>query len=379
MALYPVLMLILSANRINNLSGDGGAYSLARKKPIIYGLLYGMYWQNRGHLPHMLKSHLDIHGVKLLVSLQNSAARQELHHDFSCFLIEEEQAGGERFELVWRQARERPHWVALYRTGRSRFYIAKWGGRRVSFFDRAWVEYQYWQKHATIYCDDPKVGYEVLYMTILSYAGEALDQRGIHKIHGLGISFKNMGGLLLAPSGTGKSTLLLELLCRKDIGIMSDDTPLVRGGRMLAFPQRIAIREFPAVDSRFVRKFSRVEYGEKYVVGSDFFRAKIQAEAAVKWLFIVRRGENTAIVRMNRTRIIWPLTKWLVFGYETVQIRELFIRCTPRDLWARARILLSRSRAAVQLFCTCDVYGFSISGSNSNNADTLLQFLENNA
>ncbi|MGZ6480572.1 MAG: hypothetical protein ACXWQE_14775, partial [Bdellovibrionales bacterium] len=85
---------------------------------------------------------------------------------------------------------------------------------------------------------------EVTYKFLLSAIGEALDIKGLHRVHAFGFKHADRTGLLLAPSGRGKSALA-SLLCLKERGfsLFSDESPLLRrrSAELLPFPTRISI------------------------------------------------------------------------------------------------------------------------------------------
>jgi len=307
----------------------------------------------------------DIHRVRVQLRSPYRSVIEHFNHDFHFFLAQKKKKGADLRIGLHPAARRPRHWRPLLRTSRSVIYVSGRGSRRIRFFDRAWVNYRFDEGRCDIYCDDETIAYEVCYLVALSYVGESLDRRGVHRIHGLGLSCRGRGTLVLAGSGTGKSTLALEILQKPGMGILSDDTPLIRqDGEMVAFPQRIGLKEAPPAKLRkHVRKFRRVEYGEKFVLGSHYFEQKITAQCPVDQVLLARRAgeQNSSIRPLPRAALAWPLLKWLVVGYETPQVWELFLRFSARDLWWKGWTLYSRSRAAMRLLLVDNVSELKLS------------------
>lgn len=325
---------------------------------------------------------LNVYGIGVQIESELPSWNEEIAHDFAYFVRKDlpPSVRKKSFRLSLKTTKARPPF--FFRTlhvGKTEFCLNVLGESRYRLFGRAWVRYHYRRRYGHIYCDDLKVGYEVCYLLLLSYLGERLDRRGLHRIHGLGIEQDRVGALVMAPSGTGKSTLALALLQKRAsrMAILSDDTPLVKTNGMLAFPQRIALREFPEIASKYVRKFSRVEYGEKFVIGSEFFRHRVRSECKLKWLFITSRpGQHrTKICEVSRWRAAWPLMKWLVVGYETPQIWEFYLRPDPLDLLLKAGIAGKRIRTASRLLLGCRTATFELSSDPKESLAHLESFM----
>lgn len=330
----------------------------------------------------MKTSYLDIHGVKIRVSSHLSSVIDHLEHDFHYFLNDEPQDfdGKDVFRLRMVAAGSPPqYWVPYFKTRRSSLYFSRPGERRVCFFGKAWVVYQFKNRFSEIYCSDSEVAYEACYLVLLSYIGESLDLQGLHRIHGLGFAVGEIGAILMAPSGGGKSRLGIELLERSTVKILSDDTPVLTSGAvMIPFPQRIALKEKPLVEDRFVRKFSRVLQGDKFVVGSEYFINQISDPVKVRWLILVRRkkSEHASIDRSHRLNALWPVFKWLVIGYETPQIWELFLRLSLSEVWGKFLIFFRRLKTAFQLLRETRVVLMTLSADVEKSYQALGQFVQ---
>ena len=306
----------------------------------------------------MFTSRLNVHDKRVLIECFDSRVKSDLDHDFNYFLNKVfDSKAEEHFHLTVLPLNRRPRfWIPLLKTKRSILYASTPAVRRICFFNSAWLEYRFNEKKCTIYCDDPISAYEAVYLVLLSYLGEALGLGGMHRIHGMGFNYKGKGGIVLARSGGGKSTLALELLKSGDFRLISDDTPVLNSnGEMLAFPQRIALSEKPSVDVKFLRRFKRFHHGEKYVVGSEYFANQIAGSSKVDWLILLSEhalagdSNESGTKEVSRVKVIWPLIKWLVVGYETPQIWELLLRPTREEFKNQTGILVGRLKTAAKL------------------------------
>src|SRR5690606_31232405 len=135
-----------------------------------------------------------------------------------------------------------------------------------------------------VWAEDEDVLYERMYLMIQSRIGRFLDSIGLHRVHGLGFSYKEKAYLFLMPSGGGKSTLALGLLEQDDIKIFSVDTPLIDWrAQMSAFPLRISVKfgEIPKyIPIKETRVFQREGRPGKTVISMSVFSEKVEKRSA---------------------------------------------------------------------------------------------------
>ena len=133
-----------------------------------------------------------------------------------------------------------------------------------------------------LYSRDPNLSYEAAYLYLLSQIGQHLDQRGMHRIHALGVEIRNRAVLILLPTGGGKSTLGLHLMKFPEVRILSDDSPFLdRQGRSFAYPLRIGLLPGweDSVPPQHRRVIQRMEFGPKHSVNYTFFKDRVCAWA----------------------------------------------------------------------------------------------------
>ncbi|MEZ4751560.1 MAG: hypothetical protein R3B54_13355 [Bdellovibrionota bacterium] len=297
-----------------------------------------------------LATQLNICGIPVQIRGEWDELRRAIAHDFTAFCTEEGAcAEADSLEVELNQASHRRGWTPLLKTQRSTLFISPLDERRVCFFDQVAVRYRYAQRKAQIWSMQTEAAFEALYYVLLSYVGERLDEQGWHRLHGFGFSGKRRA-VVLASSGTGKSTLAWSLLQNSGFYFYSDDTPLInRSGEMSAFPQRIALEQLPA--GVHGRAFKRARNKTKYVLESESFCDRVGKTGRLQDIYgLIKTTPEEGIAPAPRHQFLVPLLKWLVLGYETPQIWELYLRLSPRDILSKVGILRSRLRAAHRLF-----------------------------
>ena len=248
-------------------------------------------------------------------------------------------------------------------------------GRRVVKYDCGGVaSYDYRRRQGRISAKDPVRLRELAYLALLSRTGEALDRAGLHRVHALGFESGGRGGLLLLPSGGGKSTLALELLRRSEAGLLSDDTPVVGvDGSLRAFPLRMGFKpgaDLEGVPARHRRSLIRRRYEPKVVVDVDYFRGRVPFAARPRWLVVGRSSRGApALRRCGKAKAAAALSSALVLGWGVAQMSEYMIRPD----FSLASIALSRAKAAAALLARCELLELRLGESPAEAADLLAE------
>lgn len=218
---------------------------------------------------------------------------------------------------------------------------------------------------------------EVVYQMLLSAFGEELDRRGLHRIHAFGFETHGRRALLVAPSGAGKSTLA-HLMHEQihDFKLFSDESPLLSGERMHAFPLRPAIAPAVAEALGFSggRIYERKLFGAKLLY--PFPEKSLATSGPIDLLLIGVRsnGQQPAIHRRRRWQVIPQLFSSLVIGFGLAQMAEWMLR-TP----ALARLIviaLRRVWTMMLLLARAEsVYEFHLGPDARANFACLVSFL----
>lgn len=224
---------------------------------------------------------------------------------------------------------------------------------------------------------DADLQYEACYLFLLSQLGEALDQRGLHRVHSVGISLGGRATLVLLPMGGGKSTLCTELLRDPEVRLLSDDSPLIDvGGRVHAFPTRIGL--LPGTEAQipkqFQRTINRMNFGPKTLIDYRYFAHRV-APAAEPGLVCV--GSRTLapqgrIVPTTRPATLRRFMSDCVVGMGLFQGLEFFFQKSMGEIAARAPVGCSRLRASWAVIRRSKLVELQLGRDVSHNAKLLL-------
>ncbi len=268
--------------------------------------------------------------------------------------------------------------------GRALFARAKWtvlasppGTRKVWYPEGALCELDYVSGKCRVSAGEPHLLRELLYLLVLSRAGEWLDRRGLHRLHA-GALASAAGGLVFCGSqGTGKTTLLLELLRDPAFALISDDTPLLSPAGLLPFPLRVGLDGGSPHLARFpgAELLRRRHYPPKRLVPAGAAGRLASGPVRPAHVFLLRRGPAPRIERCGSAPAAAALAAALVAGHGVPQMAEYFLRPSPADAAAKAGILLSRLRAAAGLIRDASFWTFVTGPGPERSADALRDFL----
>lgn len=230
--------------------------------------------------------------------------------------------------------------------------------------------------------------HSIVYMTIRSIMGELLEIQGFIRVHALGLSNGDKGGILLAPVGGGKTTLALELLKRNEIKLISEDTPLIdRNLYLYPFPLRIGVRDIRQtkhIPEHLLRRFRSIspKRNPKILIDVSYFEEKIERDPVkLNWMMMIKLPEyhnaRCTITKMNRLHQLKELTKYLVIGKGVCQGKEFFIKKDPRDLPLKCTLLIRRTKTAFKICRSTPAYFLNLSPDSSRNAEELIRFIKN--
>ncbi|MBV8898358.1 MAG: hypothetical protein JO051_17710 [Acidobacteriaceae bacterium] len=231
-----------------------------------------------------------------------------------------------------------------------------------------------------LYARDSNLLYEATYLYLLSQIGRALDSRGLHRMHALGITIKERAVLVLLPMGGGKSTLGLQLLKNPDVQLLSDDSPFIdRKGNALAFPLRLGLLPGSenAVPAEHRRVIDRMEFGPKHLVNYSYFKNRVQPSAAPGIVFIGARtlAPTCRIEPAGVGMALKACVANCVVGVGLFQGLEFILRASPFELCKNSLVGASRLRNCIELLrrsrAVCQIH----LGRNSQlNAETLIDY-----
>lgn len=246
-------------------------------------------------------------------------------------------------------------------------------GRGLAVFDRR-------EQRCIVYGTDHDLLHEIAYLFILSTVGQYLDSRGLHRVHALGVSYRQRGVLLLLPSGGGKSTMALELLRRPGFGLLSEDTPLIdRHGRILPFPLRLGVRpeQQTGIPAQYLRTVRRMEFDPKTLIDIDYFAGRLATTVEPGLILVGQRnlGDVSAIVPLAPHRAVKALVNDMVVGLGVYQGLEFLLERGLRDVLGKGGVAASRLHNGLRLLARAPAYRFVLGRSTDRNCRTLVQFL----
>jgi len=243
-------------------------------------------------------------------------------------------------------------------------------------------KYDFANERGELWSRDLDLLYELTYLMALSRVGELHDRRGIHRIHALGIAVADRGALVLLPEAGGKTTLALELLKRSAVKILSDDTPLLANGQLLAFPTRMGVRgNVDGIDGEHLRTFNRRNHGPKTLIDLSYFRDRVIDRVSPKVVIVGARSNSakSSIAPMSRLQALPVLSANLVFGLGLPQVLEYFLRARASDLLSKGSIAASRLLAALRLLSKTDCYRLVLGQDLAGAADAVESVLARSA
>jgi hypothetical protein len=246
-------------------------------------------------------------------------------------------------------------------------------GRGLAVFDRR-------EKRCAVYGTDEDLVHEIVYLFILSTVGQYLDSRGIHRVHALGVSYRQQGVLLLLPSGGGKSTMALSLLREPEFMLLSEDTPLIdRRGMMLPFPLRLGVRpeQQPDIPAQYLRTVRRMEFDPKTLIDLEYFQDRVGQPVMPRFLLVGERslGEVAQLVPLAPRHALKAVIKDMVVGLGIYQGLEFLLERGAWELLGQGGVAASRLYNGLRLLARASAYRFVLGRNLEKNRQTLLEFL----
>lgn len=321
--------------------------------------------------------HLQFPGIHALVECAHPDLKRWLCFDFSEFLVEGTPGAlpDYRISVAVRPVTAQPV-PPLVESGRGPHYVSfDQGEVRYIFYRGAVLSvHNYATNETELIGEDLPSLYEAVSLTLLSRVGEALDRHGLHRVHGFGFELDNVPVLLLAPSGTGKSTLAIALLRAPGTRLYSEDTPLLdRQGRMHRFPFRLGISDvddaasLPAADCRrATNSFGKT----KTLVSAAAFRTQIATEPLSPALVLTAQwttAPEPTLERISRLTMLRTLVRDCVIGLGIPQLVELFLTHRLDDLCAKGLIAGSRLLAVIRVAASARGYRILLSADRDKN------------
>ncbi len=193
---------------------------------------------------------------------------------------------------------------------------------------------------------------ELGYLMVHSRLGVLLERRGLVRAHGVGFALQGSAGLVLTPSGGGKSRLAIDLLHQPGVSLLSDDMVLLdAAGQAHPFPHPIGISDPQhAAGLGRARAFTRRHHGTKWVIElSELLSRHASGPLPLRLLATASRVNRppSRVLEASRRTLAAALWRDVVVGLGLPQVLELVARSGAQDLWRQAPSALRRAQVAV--------------------------------
>lgn len=310
---------------------------------------------------------LDFLGVAVRIeardrSLESHRALLELGKDFEHFQGSAVSDNPAIIELSLertqcsRIAPSRP-WKKQFRTRMCE--VLAWRGERLCIYAAdawCWSFVRGGRRVFRVYAESWAEMREIAYVALLSSVGEELDLRGFHRVHALGIEAHGKAGLVVLPSGGGKSAIATLLMRKPGFRVFSDEIPLLKDGVLYPFPIRVALGE-PVASALGIlsegRRFQRFSFQEKLLFSIPADR--IATAAPLSFVCVAYEGGSGAkLEKCSRSRVLSSLIESLVIGHGVPQMAEYMLRQEtlpklPAIAWSRLKTALQATKGRPEL------------------------------
>jgi hypothetical protein len=253
--------------------------------------------------------------------------------------------------------------------------VVDYFGRALSIRDRS-------TGALTVKGEDLYIVHEAVYQFLVSWLGKYFEDLGLPRLHGLGLSGRQGGVVIMLPSGGGKTTLALRALRDGDVKLLSEDSPLIdRHGQLHPFPLRIGVNATDAakLPQGHVRRIERMELHPKFALEIAAFEERIERQPQpLRHLVIGRRslGSRASLEPLPRRAAVPTLIREAVVGVGLYQGMEWLLQHGMRDVVSQARPALTRSRCCLAGLRRANVWRLTIGRDHDQNWSTLRQLLD---
>lgn len=216
----------------------------------------------------------------------------------------------------------------------------------------------------------------------LSQISGHLDERGMPRLHGLGLVGAAGAVVVVLPSGGGKTTLALRALRDDGVGFLSEGSPIIdRSGQLhpLPFPLWVRDRSPEAADLP-VEHIRRVagQLSDPRILELEAFEDRIaRGGHPLAHIVIGRRslGDQSELRPLPRRAAVPSLVRDTVVGFGFFQGAEFLLRHGLRDLRHRVGPMSTRARACTAGLRHAHVWELTMGRDREANWNALEQLL----
>lgn len=257
------------------------------------------------------------------------------------------------------------------------------GGRKIiDYFGRTIAIIDGEERRVLFQGRDLSITHEAVYQCLVSRVGGHLEKIGLPRLHGLALSGRQGGVVVMLPSGGGKTTLGLRALRDPDIKLLSEDSALIdRKGLLHPFPLRIGVNATDAgrLPPGHVRRIERMELHPKFALELAAFEDRIEREPQpLRHIVIGSRslGSNASLEPLPRRAAVSTLFREAVVGVGIYQGMEWLLQHGMRDVFRQAPPALTRSRCCLAGLRRAKVWRLTVGRDHERNWSTLRRLLD---
>ena len=326
---------------------------------------------------------ISIHNFNIGLDVDNDEVALKLKNDFSYFLQERMDKIEFKISAKKVESYQIPQNLIAKKQSQNSITFDFGNIRYNDYYGQAYTVFDYTKESVEVYYIDENILHEIIYLLILSRSGKWLDKNGMHRIHACGFTLKDKNIILMLPSKGGKTTSLLELVQDQEVGLISDDSPLVdTWGNIHAFPLRIGIENKSKVieqisylkDDDFY-EFKRKYYSKKYLL--PLFKLKNKVEVKDKTILLSGKRStytSTQIYKVSKLKMMNNLINYMIVGIGLPLILEYFIQNKVKDHFVNLLILFKRIISSVSLLIKSECYEVFLSDNPQESIQSIKEF-----
>lgn len=325
---------------------------------------------------------LSFHDYIIQVTSQEESLLKKISDEFHFFVARDQAPPDATLNLHLSASPEMPSMVAskilencvVYNIGSLKY---------VDYFGEALSRLDETTQTMDLYSLNQDRLYELAFLSIHSLLGQALDHKGVCRVHALAISYRQKNAIIMLPSKGGKSTLLTELIKNPDVKIISDDMPLIDiWGQVHPFPSKISLNSLPVsgpLAQLEWHEFKRAHYPAKWTASLSQLENRIDIHSRKNKNILIagfRLSQGKSVLeKVLIPKMISPLLEHMVMGLGLPQIIELFLNFKITDLLKLGKHALMRALCAFQLARNAENYYFYMGPQIDLNAQTILDLI----
>lgn len=329
------------------------------------------------------KIFLNFYGVGVTILSDWEEILMRLQKDFSHFEVSEFSNPQVTLEVFKAKPKFRhDDDLFSYKSSKVSFF-EKEGKRFCSYFGKVDSEIDFNTNEAAVVGEELYPVHEVSYLLVLSRVGKILDLKGLHRIHSGAWVCNETLYLALFPSGTGKSTLLSELMKEKNCFLYSDDSPLVdEKGMVFPFPIRIGFNADESQNLGFDKERSyrleRFRFGAKELYSlKDLDWSVGGPYQEVVLLTAVKGGEASYKESYGFSHFIHLIEEGVI-GFGLPILYEYFWEYGLEDFLRKTKIALKRVVALSVLWLKAKKYEVTLSSDPKKSFEMIKELMNKN-